>query len=436
MGANPSAQQFNAGKQLVKKKKVSIRSGHGTGKSAFLAWCILWFQSCFFPCKIPATAPTGHQLSDVLWAELAKWHRKLSEKIPELAREFSWTSEKFSLVSHPQESFAVARTARPENPEALQGFHSENILFLIDEASGVAENVFQVAEGSLSTEDAYVVMAANPTREDGYFHASHHKMRESWACLHWDGEESPLVSKNYIADMAKKYGIDSPIYQVRVKGNFATATDGVIPLSLCEAAKVREVGKVAGDIVWGLDVARFGDDSTALAKRQRNVQVEPTKEWFGKDTMQTVGILKNEYDAAKEKPKKICIDVIGLGAGVVDRAKELGLPVVAVNVAESASVDTKYARLRDELWFNGRDWLAAMDCKLCDDDALIAELTTPKYSILSNGKIKVESKDEMKKRGVSSPNRADAWLMTFAPVGVSSAIAFNQPIKYPDMGIV
>jgi phage terminase large subunit len=434
LGAKPTDQQWQASRAIVERRRVTIRSGHGTGKSAFMAWCVLWFQSCYYPCKVPCTAPTGHQLSDVLWAEIALWHRKMKERVPELGAEFEWSSERFALASHPQESFAVARTSRPERPEALQGFHSENVLFLIDEASGVPEVVFQVAEGALSTEGTFVVMAANPTREEGYFYDSHHRMRDRWAALHWDGEESALVSKQYVDDMRAKYGVDSPIYQVRVKGNFVTASDGVIPLSLCIAAQERDVHRTPGsEIRWGLDVARFGDDSTALAKRAGNVQLEPTKEWFGKDLMQTVGILKIEFDSAREKPDAIMVDVIGIGAGVVDRGKEIGLPVVGINVAESASADERYARLRDELWFEGREWLERRDCKLSADDALVGELTTAKYSILSNGKIKVEGKDEMKKRGVASPNRADAWLLTFARVGFKSNW---KPIKYDNRGII
>lgn len=435
LGANPTEQQWAASKAIVERRRVSIRSGHGTGKSAFMAWCVLWFLACYYPAKIPCTAPTSHQLNDVLWAEIAKWHRKFSERLPELAGEYSWSSERYYMVDRPQESFAVARTSRPENPEALQGFHSENILFLIDEASGVPEQVFQVAEGALSTDGAFVVMAANPTREEGYFYDSHHKMRERWAALHWDGEESPMVSKSYIEDMRAKYGIDSPIYQVRVKGNFSPASDGVIPLHLCESAKAREVKAISGSqIIWGLDVARFGDDSTALAKRKGNIQTEPTKEWFGKDTMQTAGLIKMEYEQAREKPDSINVDVIGIGAGVVDRLNELGLPVVGINVAESPSVQSQYARLRDELWFLGREWLDAKDCRLADDDALIGELTTAKYAIQSNGKIKVEGKDEMKRRGVASPNRADAWLLTFAPVMPRNSN--RKPINYPKLGIV
>lgn len=429
LGASPTDQQWEASRELVRTRRVSIRSGHGTGKSAFMAWCVLWFLTCYFPCKVPCTAPTSHQLADILWAEIAMWHRKMAERLPELAAEFEWSSEKYSLKSHPHESFAVARTSRPERPEALQGFHSENVLFLIDEASGVVEQVFQVAEGALSTDGAFVVMAANPTREDGYFYESHHRMRERWAALHWDGEASPLVSRAYVEDMRKKYGEESPVYQVRVKGNFVTAADGVIPLGWCEAAKTRDVHP-SGPIRWGVDPARFGDDSSALAKRRGNVQLEETREWHGKDTMQLAGIIKREWDDTPSdlRPEAICVDVIGLGAGVVDRLKELSLPVLGINVAETASASDKYNRLRDELWFKGREWLEARDCRMCADDGLIGELTTPKYTILSNGKLKVESKDELKARGVKSPNRADAWLLTFAE---GAPLRHMAPLNYP-----
>lgn len=421
LGAEPTAQQWEASRRVVEKRRVSIRSGHGTGKSTFMAWCVLWFLASYFPAKVPATAPTSHQLEDVLWSEIAKWHRRMGDKLPALAAEFEWSAGAFRMRSAPNESFSVARTSRPERPEALQGFHSEHILFLIDEASGVADNVFEVAEGALSTEGAFVVMAANPTRQSGYFFDSHHRMRASWAALHWSCLDSPMVSRDYIETMAKKYGIQSPVYKVRVLGEFVGAVDGVISLELCEAAKVRDVDVIASaPVVWGVDVARFGDDSSALAKRKGNHQLAPVREWWGKDTMQTTGIIKAEWDACPvdRRPVAINVDVIGIGSGVVDRLKEMGLPAVGINVAESEAVndreDRQFNRLRDELWWRGREWLEAKDCKFADDEETIAELTTPTYTILSNGLIQVERKDEMKKRGVKSPNRADAWLLTLA----------------------
>lgn len=416
LGAKPTDQQYQAGKSLVERRRVSVRSGHGTGKSAFEAWCVLWFMSCYFPSKVPCTAPTSHQLNDVLWAELAKWHRAMREHAPELASEFEWTSERFRLKAAPEESFAVARTSRPEQPEALQGFHSDNLLFLIDEASGIPEQVFQVAEGALTTEGALVFMAGNPTRMEGYFYDSHHKQRANWAALHWNGEDSPLVPKAHVDEMRGKYGEDSAIYRIRVRGEFAGNPDGVIPLSIIEGALGREV-KPFGDMVWGLDVARFGDDRTALAKRQGNAMVDRLKVWTGKDTMQVAGLVKNEYDSARVKPKAIFIDVIGLGAGVVDRCREMGLPAVGINVAESPGIKEQYNRLRDELWFEAREWFDRKDVRMVDDESLIAELTLPSFKVLSNGKKQVESKEDLKKRGVVSPDLADAFCLTFAKGG-------------------
>lgn len=436
LGAEPTQQQWDASKALVERRRVSIRSGHGTGKSTFMAWCVLWFLACYFPAKVPATAPTSHQLEDVLWSEIAKWHRKMKERHPALAAEFEWSGSAYRMASAPNESFSVARTSRPERPEALQGFHADNILFLIDEASGVADNVFEVAEGALSTAGAFVVMAANPTRQSGYFFDSHHKMRSDWAALHWSGEDSPMVAPGYIASMEKKYGRQSPIFKVRVLGEFIGAVDGVIPLELCEAAVIRDVDvNQTAPVVWGVDVARFGDDSSALAKRKGNHQLEKVREWYGKDTMQTTGIVKAEWDKTplNARPVAINVDVIGIGAGVVDRLKELGLPAYGVNVAESEAVneskDRQFNRLRDELWWKSREWLEARDCKLCDDGDLIGELTTPTYKILSNGLIQVERKDEMKARGVKSPNMADAWNLTFADTALSNA--WGHALKYP-----
>lgn len=412
-GVTPFDWQEKASRALVERRRVTVRSGHGVGKSALEAWTIIWFLLTHFPAKVPCTSPTSHQLFDILWAEVAKWHQVLKERHPEIAALIDRNSERIWLAGAPQESFAVARTSRPEQPEALQGFHAENLLFVIDEASGVSDKVFEVAEGALSTEGAYVLMCANPTRMSGYFYDSHHKARESWAAIHVNGEDVAGVSRSYIDEMRRKYGEESSIYRVRVRGDFAGSEDGVIPLEYVESATLRDV-QAFGDEVWGLDVARFGSDRTALCKRRQNRLTEKVRSWHGKDTMQTAGLLKIEYDEAETKPVAIYVDVIGIGAGVVDRALELGLPVVGVNVAESPSAHEKYNRLRDELWFKAREWFEARDVGFVDDEALIAELTLPTYKITSSGKIQVESKDELKKRGVVSPDLADSFCLTFA----------------------
>lgn len=193
----------------------------------------------------------------------------------------------------------------------------------------------------------------------------------------------------------------------------ATAKRAVMPAPLVRAAVGRKV-KPTGRVVWGLDVARFGEDSSALARRQGNRLMEPVEVWHGLDTMETAGRVFVAWKEAQDKPEVIFVDVIGLGAGVVDRLAELGLPVIGINAAEGSSEEERFMRLRDELWWCGRDWFSAKDCTMPDDEPLIAELTSVQYGYTSAGKIKVQSKEEMKKAGMRSPDRADAFLLTFA----------------------
>jgi phage terminase large subunit len=423
-----------ASEKLVRKQRLSVRSGHGVGKSSFLAIAILWFSSCYFPCKIPCTAPTAHQLSDVLWAELSKWHRVLKERMPELANQFEQTQDEYRMKEAPKESFAVARTARADKPEALQGFHSDNLLIVADEASGIPDVIFEVGQGTLSTDGAFAILAANPTRKNGFFYETHHRLRERWETMVVNGENSELVTQQFVDDIAHQYGAESNVYRVRVLGEFANEDDDVvIPLDLCENAKIREV-EAFGKRVWGIDVARFGRDRTTLVKRCMNATLEKHKAWQGQDLMQTSGRIYAEWlDTPPElRPDIVFVDVIGIGAGVADRLLELGLPVSGVNVAEEASVSEKYLRLRDELWFKARRWLEQKNCKLCDDEVLIAELTLPKYKVTSTGKLQVESKDELKKRYPQSPDVADAFCLTFSQAAEHKGRQSYEPTHFAD----
>lgn len=429
LGAEPQGWQSEALQALYEKEKVSLRSGHGVGKTALAAWSILWQMCTYFPLRVPCTAPTSHQLSDVLWSELAMWFKRLDKS---LQGYFALSSDMLVLSGAEKESFAVARTARREQPEALQGFHCENMLFVIDEASGIDDSIFEVAEGALSTPGARVLMMGNPTRVSGYFYDSHHRMRNSWHTMKVSCLDSGRVSPKYVADMKLKYGEDSNVYRVRVLGEFPTANDdAVIPLSWMEEAVSRNM-EPSGDEVWGLDVARFGDDRTALCKRRGNCVPEVVKTWRQKETMQVAGIIHEEYRLTRDKPRSINVDVIGIGSGVYDRLVELGLPAVAVNVSESPSSKDRFLRLRDELWYEAREWFESRNCRIVDDQELIGELCSVKYQIASNGKIRVESKDEMKKRRLPSPDLADAFILTFAP----SFSNFKKPLEYPRMGIV
>ena len=412
---SPEPWQSQALRLIAASDRIAIRAGHGVGKSALLAWVVLWFLITRVVAKVPCTAPTGHQLQDILWGELSKWRRRLA---PEIRDYVDFKTDRIELTWAPNECFAVARTARREQPEAFQGFHSENLLFVVDEASGVDDSIFEVGEGAMSTAGAKTVLAGNPTRRSGYFFDAFHRNRAAWATLRVPCADSSLVAPKYAASMAERYGADSNVYRVRVLGEFPNSEDdAVIPLAWCESAVCRDVAPIEGArTLWGLDVARFGPDRTALAKRRGNVLLEKVKFWHGKDLMQVVGLVAAAYEAADEddQPDEILVDAIGLGAGVVDRLRELQLPARGINVAETDAVDPRLHRRRDELWWKAREWFEARDCVIPDDAELIAELSLPKYRYISTGKIEVESKDQMKSRHVQSPDLADAFCLTFA----------------------
>ena len=414
LGAIPEPWQADALNALARHDRIAIRSGHGVGKSTFLSWAILWFHTTRYPAKTAATAPTDHQLEDILWSELATWLRKMPEGLQGL---FRWLHGRFEVASAPEESFAVARTARKEKPEAFAGIHSEHTLLIGDEASGIDEVIFEAGLGSMSTPGAKMVLTGNPTRTSGYFYEAFHRNRARWHTIRVNSEDVERA-RGHIEDVIATYGKDSNAYRVRVLGEFPTAADEqVIPLELVEAAIARDVA--ASDryrVVWGLDVARFGDDRTALAKRRGNVLLDPIKFWRHSDTMQTAGQVMAAYQECEyaDRPSEILVDVIGIGAGVVDRMRELGLPVRGINVGELPAHSDRFMRRRDELWWNARDWFSRMDCSIPDDRALVAELTAPNYTFTSAGKLLVEPKSDLKKRGLPSPDLADAFILTLA----------------------
>jgi hypothetical protein len=403
---------------------VSVRSGHGIGKSCVEAWLILWFLCLFRDCRIPVTAPTSHQLFDVMWSEIAKWRAVMH---PWFRAMIVQTSDRLYIEGAEKTMFSVARTSRKDQPEALQGFHATNLLFVCDEASGIPDEVFQVAEGALSGAGSRIILMGNPTRSDGYFFETHTKDRKNWTTFAINSENSPRADKTHIQRMADKYGRDSNIYRVRVLGEFPTSSDDtLIQLDWCESAIGRDISVTAAfKRIAGLDVARFGDDSCALAVRSGPI-LRSMEEWRQKDLMTTVGKVVQAY-REKRAFDIVYVDAIGMGAGVVDRLKEQGIPCFAVNVAESPSMQGRFNRLRDELWWACREWFREKGCRIDPavntpdpvtlenlGSALLGELTQVRYAITSSGKIQIESKDDMKKRGLASPNLADALCLTFA----------------------
>lgn len=403
-------------------RRISIKSGHGVGKTTLLDWLAIHHQVCRFPQKTAVTAPTEKQLYDAFWAEFKTWVERLPQPLRVLLSQ-PVKQDRCELLQAPSESFISVKTSRPEAPEAMQGVHSPGFVLLIaDEASGIPEVVFEAAVGSMSGHNAMTILAGNPVRAQGFFFDTHGKLADMWWTRTVPCSEVGGVSEDFAYQVERTYGRDSNAYRVRVLGEFPTSEDNtVIPFDLVEAATIRDVKPIrTAPVVWGVDCARFGSDRSALAKRRGNELLEQVK-WRTKlDTMELAGWIKLEYDTTlplEMRPVEINIDVINMGAGVVDRLRELGLPARGINVSESPAAVNKelYANLRAELWFKMREWFQARDCIIPKQDLLIEELTKPHYGFRPQSqKILIESKDELKRRGQRSPDLADAFMLTFA----------------------
>lgn len=438
IGAKPDSEQRKILQSVADNAMTSVRSGHGVGKSTVEAWIVIWFMSTRpFP-KIPCTAPTQHQLFDILWAEISKWLRHS----PALDKEFVWTKEKVYLKGFPEEWFAVARTAT--KPDALQGFHAENVLYIIDEASGVEDSTYEPVLGALSTAGSRLLMCGNPTQLSGFFYDSHHKNRASYSTFHIDARNSTRVSQDFVSTIKNMYGEDSDVFRVRVAGEFPKAEDDVfIPLTLVERSILTPYTEPTspGILCIGCDVARFGDDKTVIGYKV-DERVQFYKKHRGQDTMQTADdiIAIAEQLIHKYKythPIAVKVDDGGVGGGVVDRLRQMkrnsperfwwlelfpvkfGLRIKHIHYHDSTSY--MMGVLKKLLLPHDEDGLKKpVEVILPDDADLVAQLSTRKYGMTENSKIKIESKDAVKKAGRPSPDEADCLLLLCLPVSIKS----------------
>lgn len=423
--AKPDKNQKAILNSVAKYPMTSVRSGHGIGKSAVQSWLAIWFLATRPYPKIPCTAPTQHQLWDILWSEIAKWLRNN----PALAKDLIWTKEKVYMKGSPEEWFAVGRTA--SKPDALQGFHAEHVLYIIDEASGVKDEIFEPVLGALSTKGSRLIMCGNPTRVSGFFYDSFHKHHDQYHTIHVDGRSSSRVDHEFINKIVDMFGEDSDVFRVRVKGDFPRNEENVfIPISLVMQSVNSEppVHNQPARISIGVDVARFGEDDTVIAENIDG-DVQPLISRHGQDLYATADDIIARYKALREKFPKYkgmiyaVVDDTGVGGGVTDilnrekRTNGLGrLMVVPVNFSSSIpdkEAAKRYADITTWMWARLRDHATAGDLHLPNDDVLIGQLSSRKYLFSGTPeKLKLESKASLKSRGLPSPDRADAVALS------------------------
>jgi len=444
-GQELTHQQVAAAREFLGHKFLAIRSGHGVGKSFLLSLVVHWYLDTKRvpgrPCRVPCTGASRAQLDDVLWTEV----NSLMEK------KASWFSEKFDInqdryyaTESAKDCFAVLRTARREQPDALQGFHQ--CLYLIDEGSGVPDEVFEVAQGAMGDEGAMGFMTGNPTRIEGYFHKVFHEPT-MWKTMHMPSTES-LTSRTYeyrycdalgsvhkvqvhgrqteswVKSMAEEHGEGSATYRVRVLGKFATISEDLVvrPVWVARAREPMRVRSVDArrKKVMGVDVAWHGDDASAAVLRQGDL-VYAVHEWRGDDP--SIVALRTKELILDWKPDFIYVDTIGIGAGVYSILLHEGLKVrrLLSNAKPPDDNETQCRYLRDWLYWRMRKafrrGLVFAPDQLSLEDKIWKELgdecMRPTYQYTSTLKFQVESKDKMRARGVKSPNLADALAFTF-----------------------
>ncbi len=414
--------------------KVAVKSGQGVGKTALEAGLIIWFLVCRPYSKVIATAPTMQQLYNVLWAEIKKWLD--SSLVQQL---LVWTKTKVYITGDSERWFAIAKTAT--KPENMQGFHEDHMMIVVDEASGVADPIMEAILGTLTGDDNKLLLMGNPNRIEGVFYDAFNKDRDKFKTRTVSSRNSKRTSKENIEMLESKYGRDSDVVRVRIDGQFPKgALDSFISLETVELAtesRLPEEDIEGCDVLHiGVDVARFGDDKTVITPRI-STKVYEFRKYTKKSTMETAGYVlqcATEYMSRFPHLKHaiIKVDDSGVGGGVTDRLREvvaeqhLKYTALGINNGESAT-DDYYFNLGAQLWGHIKELLELnfsnnMQGKpevmidLPPDDEMIKQLSVRKYFMTSKGKIRLESKDDMKKRGIGSPDTADSLSLALYDV--------------------
>lgn len=427
LGARPDAWQEEVLLAAPRHQRIALKACKGPGKTTILSWLSWWFLTTRPHPKAVATSITEDNLRDNLWAEMAKWQGASRF----LSSQFTWAAERISYNLAPETWFMSARTwpktADPnKQADTLAGIHADHVLFVLDESGGIPSAVMATAEAGLANANAegrtaMVLQAGNPTELSGPLYEACTRDRALWWVKEISGapddpQRAPRVSVQWASEQIRKYGRDNPWVLVNVFGQFPPGqSDTLMGLAeVTEASKrVAAAEALRGAArVMGVDVARFGDDRSVLARRI-GVQAYHFQVWRNADTMRLASEVAREAEAWRADA--LIVDQTGVGAGVVDRLKQLGVSVLGVDAAQSpmGSQTQKCLNLRAEMWANLKDWVRAGGC-LPDDSEVVTELAAPKYAYDRSGKLVLESKKDLKARGFPSPDKADALALTFA----------------------
>ena len=395
-----------------------MKSGNGLGKGYCAAVAALWFLHTHNPATVLSTAPTFRQVRHVLWRQMHLLYRPRADILGGKMLDTRWELA--------EDRYAMGLSA--DSADQFQGFHSPNMFIVVDEAEGVDDEIYEAIEGIMTADDPRLLLIGNPTTTSGVFRKAFYEERSLYHTITISALDSPnvaagrvvipgLASPQWVQERREIWGEDNPLYRARVLGEFPdNASNSLLSLSNIEGAAQDSAGTVAESldateqVVLGVDVARFGGDRSVMLHRRGNT-VLGIQTLRGMDTMQVAGWVANTI--REVRPDRVCIDEIGVGAGVVDRLREQGLRVTGINVARAARQEKLFVNLRAEGYWRLRDLFVAGEISIPQDNQLIGELAALRYKFDSGGRLLIESKDEMRKRGIPSPDKADALMLAF-----------------------
>lgn len=406
-------QQIGQGILTVQEAlRIAVASGHGIGKTALVAWIILWFMSTRAHPQVVVTANTQSQLSTKTWRELAKWHKQAINE-----HWFTWTATRFYLTQHPETWFAASIPWSKERSEAFAGTHEKDVLIIYDEASLIDDIIWEVTEGAMTESGAVWVAFGNPTRNQGRFADCFRKFRHRWLTRQIDSRTIKRTNKAQIQQWIDDYGMDSDFIKVRVLGEFPSSSDHqFIPRQVVDAARGKSLALTQYNFapkILTLDNAWTGGDEIVIGLRQGLAFSILATFSKNDDDMVMAGHLARLED--EHNADAVFID-FGYGTGVYSAGKQLGRNWIMINFGEK-SPEPGFANLRTWIWSQGKKWLKEGGA-IPDDQVLCDDLIGPEAYVIATGPnsgcLILESKKDMKARGIPSPNRADALMMSFA----------------------
>lgn len=391
-------------------------AGHGVGKTAGFAILIHWFASCHPNSEGIVTASTESQLHAKTWRELRKW-----QEIAMNGWMFEWTATRYKHRGKPETWFVEAKTWSEANPSAFAGTHEKYVLIGFDESSGIHPLIWEAVEGALTTGKCFFFAFGNPVEPTGGFFDVCNKFRHRWNVKRLDARSVSFANLQQIKEWEDDHGEDSDFFRIRVRGEFPrTAANQFIDQPRVAAARVRvidwrDVPRSAPRLM-GVDVARQGGDRNVIVLRQGRKMQNKIIRFQSRDLMAVANTVARAI--REDKPDVVYVDEVGIGAGVVDRLRQMGYDmVVGVQSGSKEGMDDRekkvYGNLRCLMWNRMRDWLSTADC--ANDAELETDLCGPTYTYQKTTNLElVESKDDMRARGLASPDTADALAMTFS----------------------